>query len=120
MIFRRGALVWVFAVSIFFQGSSWAVEYTGQDARDPFSSPGILSGSRPDSGGTAVSDSPETLPLRLQGIIWVPKKPRAIINGRRVVEGAEINGAKVVEIRKKEVTILFNGREVILKPQREN
>ena len=89
-----------------------AVQYTGASSRDPFSSPG---------GRVSQGLVQQALPtsLILNGIIWVPEKPRAIINGRRVTAGAEIDGAKVVEIRKKEVTILSNGQEVVLTVQEE-
>lgn len=95
-----------------FVSTADAVQYTGDNSRDPFSEPPAL---RRQETSMASAESKVSPQFTLNGIIWVPGKPRAIINGRRVMEGAEINGAKVVEIRRKEVTMLLNGQEMVLK-----
>ena len=115
MIFRR--LTPTLAALFIFCGPAWAVQYTGGNARDPFDIPvnyQPVANVQPEA--PIVSENTSFV---LTGIIWVPGKPRAIINERRVMEGNEIDGAKVLEIRKKDVKILLNGREVILKPEGE-
>lgn len=92
-----------------------AARYTGDQFRDPFTE---LASS--ESVHEVILEKPlAPSEFIFGGIIWVPEKPRAIINGRRVFEGAEIDGAKVVEISRKEVTILLNGQEMILKTRTE-
>ena len=102
---------------VVFCATAWAVQYAGGDARDPFDLP--LSFRQTTDAPVVAPIVSEDTSFVLTGIIWVPGKPRAIINERRVTEGSDIDGAKVLEIRKKEVRILLNGREVVLKPEGE-
>ena len=93
---------------------AWGIEYTGQEGRDPFI--GRLARPAVDSAasGSARDTNPDRPSFNLEGIIWVPEKPRALINGKRVTVGDEVDGVKVVEIKKKEVKILSNGQEITL------
>lgn len=100
---------------LFSAGAAYPVTYKGDQFRDPFSDMEALA-PVPDAAPEKVLAPSEFV---LEGVIWVPERPRAIINGRRVIAGMEIDGAKVVEIRRKEVTILLNGREMILRTSAE-
>ncbi|MEP0827289.1 MAG: hypothetical protein HRF51_02105 [bacterium] len=50
----------------------------------------------------------------LNGILYDETDPSAIIDGKLVKVGAEINGARVLNIRKKAVTLDINGSSVEL------
>lgn len=50
----------------------------------------------------------------LSGIIYSKEKPIAIINGKSLTLGKEINGAKITEIKENEVTLDFKDRDIIL------
>lgn len=117
MKMKRRFLSWVISLCVLLAAptSASAARYTGDDFRDPFSD---LAQSEPLQ--TVVSEKPAApLEFVFGGVIWVPGKPRVIINRRRLLEGGVIDGAKVVEIRRKEVTILLNGQEMILKKRPE-
>lgn len=104
----------VFLQAVFFLEVAQAAQYTGDGYRDPFTESPMLQ--RLPEAPQEELDAP--VEIRLDGIIWVPEKPRAIINGRRVTEGAEVDGAKVVEILRKEVRIIFNGQNMVLRDDR--
>jgi hypothetical protein len=53
--------------------------------------------------------------LSLEGIVWDEKKPLALINNKVLGEGEIIKEAKIVKINKKEVKLIFQGREFILR-----
>jgi hypothetical protein len=53
--------------------------------------------------------------LSLEGIVWDKKKPLALINNKVLGEGEIIKGAKIVKINKREVKLIFQGREFILR-----
>ena len=109
-------LLSMFAGMIFsFNESAGAVEYNAQDLRDPF---GGVENIRVSSEASATIPSFAEPPITLDGIIWVPEKPRAVINGKRVLIGGMIGGAEVLEIRKKDIKVRYNEEEFTLKPQK--
>ena len=59
--------------------------------------------------------APATPSLVLQGITYASDNRDAMINGVTVHEGEEIEGARVVTIDNRRVTLTFNGHEVILR-----
>lgn len=89
---------------LFFSSPAAAVEYTGKDLRDPFNK----------SGGDVFVQGPSASPLSLDGIIWSPKKPLALINGKLVGVGAKFNGVEVMEIGRENVRINVNGQALVL------
>lgn len=50
----------------------------------------------------------------LEGIIWKEEKPLAIINDQIITKGDFIQGAKIVDIKKDGVIILYGGEEIFL------
>lgn len=96
--------IFLFIFCLFFSSVAAAVEYTSKDLRDPFS----------ESVGDASAPGPSAAPLSLDGIIWSPKKPLALINGKLVGVGAMINGSEVVEIGRENVRISTNGQSFLL------
>ncbi len=58
---------------------------------------------------------PEEL-FKLQGVFWGTPRPQALINRKILSVGDEIEGAKVISIKKEGVTLMLNGMEVVLKP----
>src|SRR5215471_15193374 len=47
--------------------------------------------------------------FRLNGIFYVASKPSAVVNGKTVFVGEQVNGAKVVSISRDSVTLDMNG-----------
>jgi hypothetical protein len=52
--------------------------------------------------------------LRLQGVIYNPDEPVAIINGRSLNVGSTISGVTVVAIARNKVTVTWNGMTNVL------
>ncbi|HVM62107.1 MAG TPA: redoxin domain-containing protein [Verrucomicrobiae bacterium] len=55
--------------------------------------------------------------LQLQGILSDGKSCEAMINGVSVKEGDDVDGARVVSISKKLVTLQYQGRQIVLQSQ---
>ena len=89
---------------LFFSNIAYAVEYTGQNLRDPFTE---VNSQSPDSGARPSS-------LVLGGILWSPKNPHAIVNGGLVSVGTKIGSALVVEISRESVKMKDGDREFLL------
>lgn len=66
---------------------------------------------KPISYLAAKPDIPE---LFLNGIMYLPNRPQAIINSSVVEQGDVISGAKVVIINKNSVVLNFNDQEITL------
>lgn len=58
--------------------------------------------------------SKKTSPFELSGIIYDPAVPQAIINGRIVKVGDEVDGAKVIAIKEFSVTLKHNNNTITL------
>jgi hypothetical protein len=52
--------------------------------------------------------------LRLSGVLWDETKPIAILNGKPLTVGEEVDGARVVKIDLDGVKVRYNGREYVL------
>lgn len=64
---------------------------------------------------TATESSlPKPAPLRLQGILYRPVDPAAIINGKTTRVGGKIGDAEVVAIKADSVVIVFAGKTNVL------
>ena len=58
---------------------------------------------------------PETFPtLKLQGLIWDPKRPSVVINGKTLFVGEKVERAKVTAIDEESVTLTWNGQQRVL------
>ena len=88
-----------------------AVEYESSKQRDPFST--YL---RKDDLNSAALENADLKPefdlsiLKVQGIIWGVNTPQAIINNEVLTVGNLIQGAKILSIEKKGITLSFKGR----------
>lgn len=83
--------------------------YSSDNLTDPFK-PAIV---RENKDGLRPQEQPsKPLPaLSVQGIIWGGKLPLAIINGHVVKIEDEIEGARLVDIGKEGVTLIFSGMQ---------
>ena len=54
--------------------------------------------------------------LTVTGVIWNSKRPQAIINQNVVDVGDDIEGVKIMGIRKTAIDVLFQGREITIEP----
>lgn len=59
--------------------------------------------------------SPPTKALKLQLIVWDEENPSAVINGRIVHQGDDVDGARVTEISRSHVILDVNGQSVTLR-----
>jgi len=58
---------------------------------------------------------PETFPtLKLQGLIWDPKRPSVVINGKSLFVGEKVDRVKVTAIDEESVTVVWNGQQRVL------
>jgi len=68
----------------------------------------------PVSAVEVSSPQPAWPKLKLQGIIYVPRKPSVVINGKALFVGERVDGAQVVAISPENVTLVFAGRTNVL------
>ena len=116
------------AVSLEFNGEysrSWEKiktcrEYGGKCIQPAFITELTKFMPEPKGPPTAVRDetgkkAPEKKPdFVLSGIMYDPKKPEAMINDKIVKAGDTVDGATVVEIKRENVRMNYNGREIRL------
>jgi hypothetical protein len=57
---------------------------------------------------------PKTPPLRLQAIVFDPKRPSALINGKTVFVGDKLGDSRVVAIDRESATIVGSGKTTVL------
>ncbi len=50
-------------------------------------------------------------PLKIQGVLWGPAKPQAIINRKVISVGETIEGARVVNVTREDITVSFKGQK---------
>ncbi len=83
-----------------------AVEYTGRQYRDPFSS------LRPEAA--QKKEQPPAFSAEVEGILWNAESPMAILSGKVVRVGSRIGGAEVIRIERDGVTVRVNGEDRLL------
>ncbi|MDD5596018.1 MAG: hypothetical protein PHY94_07255 [Candidatus Omnitrophica bacterium] len=82
------------------------VEYHAEGARDPFKPLKI------EVEEVTEEETTQTLPdLKIQGVVWGGSLPQAIINNKVVKVGDTIEKAKIIDINKDGITVLFSGRK---------
>ncbi|MCU0652337.1 MAG: general secretion pathway protein GspB [Candidatus Omnitrophica bacterium] len=82
------------------------VEYGAQDLKDPFR------GYKKKTVSKATETKAVMLPnLVIQGVIWGSDIPQAIINNKVVKRGDTIDNVHIVDISKKGIDIMFEGRQ---------
>jgi type II secretory pathway component PulC len=86
------------------------VEYKASGSRDPFTGIAIEENIK-DIVSDVSSPPPD---LKVQGIIWGGRLPQAIINNKVLKVGDTVQNAKVINIGKDGVTVLFGGRNFTL------
>ena len=79
---------------------------------DPFRVPSSGTVTHRTSPGPAARTSAAS--WRLSGILYSDQQPLAIINNRPVGVGDRVDGATVVEIKKRQVTVESDGRRISL------
>lgn len=91
--------------------------YSADNFRDPFM-PQIGKGSSESDRATSYGSTEETKfpDLKVQGMVWNSDMPQAIINNQVFNVGDEIEGAKIVEINKNGVRLIFKTKSYELKP----
>ena len=89
------------------------VRYGGPDQRDPFLYPEQKVVPEKEAAKEEISN----LTFALEGLIWESDRPQAIINGKIVEPGGNIEGAEVLDIDEKGVKMRYKGQEFILHPR---
>jgi hypothetical protein len=88
------------------------MEYKSGGLRDPFKTYIVKEEPKAVTSENAeLSKQPELDldNLKVQGIIWGVKAPQAIINDKVLTIGDFIEGAEIIGIEKKGITLSFNG-----------
>lgn len=98
------------------------MEYESAKLRDPFKA--YLIKGEPSQAPRENADlaNPEfdLSKLKVQGIIWGGRAPQAIINDQVLSIGDFIEGAKILSIEKKGITLSFNGAVLDLNAPGQN
>jgi len=68
----------------------------------------------PSTGPASESSAPKTEPLRLQGVVFNPRKPSAVINGHTLFLGDRIANFRVVAIRPTTAILVGAGQTNVL------
>jgi len=84
------------------------VEYRAEDFEDPF---GIELIEQPVEKKEEKVEVRPLPPMEIQGLIWGGNFPQAIVNEKVVKVGDTIEEARVIEIRKDGLKVLFQGEE---------
>lgn len=98
------------------------VEFTGTEYRDPFElPPGLrLPVAPPVSEVEPMPEAEiELSGIIIQGIVWGPKRPQAIINGEVYEKGEVVGEVKIIDIDKDGVTLLYKDRVILVQPKVE-
>lgn len=88
------------------------VEYQSSNLRDPFKGYLIKEEPKPSllpAQVDLVMPKFDLSKLSVQGIIWGVKAPQAIINNKVLTVGDLIEGAEILSIEKKGITLSFSG-----------
>ena len=87
------------------------MEYRADKLRDPFK--GYLTKEElkevPQENADLIKPALDIDKLKVQGIIWGVKTPQAIINGNVLTIGDVVEGAEILSIDKKGITLSSNG-----------
>ena len=68
----------------------------------------------PITNAVAPAPVPEFPTLKLQGVIWNPRRPSAVVNGKSVFVGEKVERAVVTAIEQDSVKVTWNGEERVL------
>lgn len=68
----------------------------------------------PATNIVAAVPAPEFPTLKLQGVIWNPRRPSAVINGKSLFVGEKVERAVVTTIEQDSVKVTWNGQERVL------
>jgi hypothetical protein len=87
------------------------VQYESSKMRDPFRSYLIEEVPKevPAENAELAKPKLDLNKLQVQGVIWGVKAPQAIINNKVLKIGDLIEGAEILSIEKKGITLSFNG-----------
>ena len=88
------------------------VRYEGKALRDPFAEPG---GDKAFKIAAKTGAGKGTEPLALQGILYGPEHPHAIISGKIYTLDDKVGDWKVTRMEKDKVVLSQDGKEYILK-----
>ena len=108
LVFGFSLLLWAGGLA-----QAAAVEYTGRSFRDPFSDPAT------DNTVTdnAVQMQKMIASYVVQGVLFDSEHPKAIVNGAIVQVGSQLKLGKIIWIGKEGVTVLYNQKELLLRPK---
>ncbi|MEY4386732.1 MAG: hypothetical protein RLY20_2015 [Verrucomicrobiota bacterium] len=85
-------------------------------ATPPAAQPATNSSSLADTNIATVTapEPPKPAPLRLQSIIFNPRRPSAMVSGKFVFVGDKVQGFRVTAINQESVTLIGNGQTNVL------
>ena len=88
------------------------IEYSVENQKDPFKN--YITEEAPIEIGGNTEENILPPPLTIQGLIWGVNIPCAIINNKVVRQGDSIDEAKIIEIRREGVDLLYKGKKFYL------
>lgn len=83
------------------------IEYQASNSRDPFQDTSV------EKSAVKTDEQANLTPpeLKIKGIIWGTNLPQAIINDQVVKIGDTVAGARIINIDKSGITVLFNNHK---------
>jgi hypothetical protein len=66
------------------------------------------------TNAVAAAPAPVFPTLKLQGVIWNPRRPSAVINGKSLFVGEKVERAVLTAIEQDSVKVTWNGEERVL------
>ncbi|PHS68521.1 MAG: hypothetical protein COB23_09130 [Methylophaga sp.] len=107
---------WVTLSILAIYGSSTSAE--NQQLADPTMPAGYQSASQSTNNADFVANAPQGLQLQLNSTLIDPHQKIAIINGKQLNVGDEIEGAKVTSIGHQIVRLNYQGKTITITLQR--
>jgi hypothetical protein len=95
-----------------------AIVKTTPETSSPAPTPAVTAPVAPTLAAPALATNAVTASsfptLKLQGVIWSPRRPSAVINGKSLFVGEKIERAVVTAIEQESVKVTWNGEERVL------
>lgn len=98
-------------------------EHQGTSTKDNATSPPVVTPVRTPRPTPSIPPVPTLYPegshvmaidlgLRIEGIMWDPSTPSALVNDRIVHEGDTVNQVKILKINRNDLTVEYHGRKL--------
>lgn len=97
---------------------------TSDDTKSPFDIPSELTENMTADNkvidlGNDLAEGPNFPKINLEGIVWGSDSPIAFIDGKVYKKGDAVGDAKIIDIDKKGIYLLYNGEKVLVRMKKQ-